>query len=150
MELGEPDASGRRRPVPVEGKTEQIAVDSVILAIGQKLVQGDVSELKLNDRGNIEADPDFFTTSIDGVFAIGDVGFANAPHELFSDTGIAIRQGSPFDMTFVLGYSNQSNGYVPIERAYDYGAYEVACTDYARGSAEELAQVFTAQWQNLK
>ena len=72
MELGEPDASGRRRPVPVEGKTEEIALDSVILAIGQKLVQGDVSELKLNERGNIEADPDFFTTSIDGVFAIGD------------------------------------------------------------------------------
>ena len=72
MELGEPDASGRRRPVPVEGKTEEIAVDSVILAIGQKLVQGDVAELALNGRGNIEADADFFTTSIDGVFAIGD------------------------------------------------------------------------------
>lgn len=72
MELGEPDASGRRRPVPVEGKTEEIAVDSVILAIGQKLVTADVGELKLNDRGNIEADPDFFTTSIEGVFAIGD------------------------------------------------------------------------------
>lgn len=72
MELGEPDASGRRRPVPIEGKTEEIPLDSVILAIGQKLVQGDVSELQLNERGNIEADPDFFTTSIDGVFAIGD------------------------------------------------------------------------------
>ncbi len=72
MELGEPDASGRRRPVPVEGKTEELEVDSVILAIGQKLVQGDVSELKLNERGNIEADTDFFTTDIDGVFAIGD------------------------------------------------------------------------------
>ena len=72
MELGEPVASGRRRPVPVEGKTEEIEVDSVILAIGQKLVQGDVAELKLNDRGNIEADPDFFTTDLEGVFAIGD------------------------------------------------------------------------------
>ena len=72
MELGEPDASGRRRPVPVEGKTEEIAVDSVILAIGQKLVTEDVKELELNDRGNIIADPDFFTTNIEGVFAIGD------------------------------------------------------------------------------
>ncbi len=72
MELGEPDASGRRRPVPVEGKTEEIEVDSVILAIGQKLVQSDVAELKLNERGNIEADPDFFTTDLEGVFAIGD------------------------------------------------------------------------------
>ena len=72
MELGEPDASGRRRPVPIEGKTEEIAVDSVILAIGQKLVTDDVKELELNERGNIIADAVFFTTSIDGVFAIGD------------------------------------------------------------------------------
>ncbi len=72
MELGEPDASGRRRPVPVEGKTEEIDVDSVILAIGQKLVTDDVQELELNERGNISADSDFFTTNIDGVFAIGD------------------------------------------------------------------------------
>ncbi len=72
MELGEPDASGRRKPVPIEGKTEEIELDSVILAIGQKLVAEDVAELTLNSRGNIEADPDFFTTEIDGVFAIGD------------------------------------------------------------------------------
>lgn len=72
MELGEPDVSGRRRPVPVEGKTEEIDVDSVILAIGQKLVTDNVTELELNDRGNIVADNDFFTTNIDGVFAIGD------------------------------------------------------------------------------
>ncbi len=72
MELGEPDASGRRRPVPIEGKTEEIPVDSVIMAIGQKLVKDDVKELELTDRGNIKADEDFFTTNLDGVFAIGD------------------------------------------------------------------------------
>lgn len=72
MELGEPDASGRRRPVAIEGKTEKLDVDSVIIAIGQKLVNEDVSELKLTDRGNIEADIDTFKTNIEGVFAIGD------------------------------------------------------------------------------
>lgn len=72
MELGEPDASGRRRPVAIEGKTEELGVDSVIVAIGQKLVNEDVSELKLTDRGNIEADIDTFKTNIEGVFAIGD------------------------------------------------------------------------------
>lgn len=72
MELGEPDESGRRSPVPVEGKTEEIAVDSVIIAIGQKLVKEDVAELELTDRGNIKADIDTFETNIDGVFAIGD------------------------------------------------------------------------------
>ena len=72
MELGEPDASGRRRPVPIEGKTEEIELDSVIMAIGQKLVEEDVKELELTDRGNIKADEDFFTTNLEGVFAIGD------------------------------------------------------------------------------
>ena len=72
MELGEPDASGRRRPVAIGGKTEELDVDSVIIAIGQKLVNEDVSELKLTDRGNIEADIDTFKTNIEGVFAIGD------------------------------------------------------------------------------
>ena len=72
MELGEPDASSRRRPVAIEGKTEELDVDSVIVAIGQKLVNEDVSELKLTDRGNIEADIDTFKTNIEGVFAIGD------------------------------------------------------------------------------
>lgn len=72
MELGEPDESGRRSPVPVKGKTEEIAVDSVIMAIGQKLVKEDVAELELTDRGNIKADIDTFETNIDGVFAIGD------------------------------------------------------------------------------
>ena len=72
MELGEPDESGRRSPVPVEGKTEEIEVDSVIMAIGQKLVKEDVAELELTDRGNIKADIDTFETNIDGVFAIGD------------------------------------------------------------------------------
>ena len=72
MELGEPDESGRRSPVPVEGKTEEIKVDSVIMAIGQKLVKEDVAELELTDRGNIKADIGTFETNIDGVFAIGD------------------------------------------------------------------------------
>lgn len=72
MELGEPDASGRRRPVAIKGKTEELDVDSIIIAIGQKLVNEDVSELKLTDRGNIEADIDTFKTNIEGVFAIGD------------------------------------------------------------------------------
>ncbi len=72
MELGEPDASGRRRPVAIEGKTEYLPLDSVIMAIGQKLDTADFSDLELTDRGNILADEDYFTTNIEGVFAIGD------------------------------------------------------------------------------
>lgn len=72
MELGEPDASGRRKPVAIEGKTEYLSLDSVIMAIGQKLDPTDFSDVALTDRGTILADEDDFTTNLDGVFAIGD------------------------------------------------------------------------------
>ncbi len=72
MELGEPDASGRRAPVAVEGKFEILDVDSVITAIGQKVNVKGFEELELNQRGIIAADEHTFATSVDGVFAVGD------------------------------------------------------------------------------
>lgn len=72
MELGEPDASGRRKPVAIEGKTEYLPLDSVIMAIGQKLDPTDFSDVQLTDRGTISADEDSFMTNLEGVFAIGD------------------------------------------------------------------------------
>ncbi len=72
MELGEPDASGRRSPVPVEGKFETLQVDSVICAIGQKVNVSGFEELELNSRGIISADEHTFATSVPGVFAVGD------------------------------------------------------------------------------
>lgn len=72
MELGEPDASGRRKPVAIEGKFETIELDSVIMAIGQKINISGFEALELTDRGNIAADTATFRTSLDGVFAVGD------------------------------------------------------------------------------
>ncbi len=71
MELGEPDASGRRSPVPVEGKFETLAVDSVIAAIGQKVDPEGIG-VALNRRGIIAADETTFLTDLEGVFAVGD------------------------------------------------------------------------------
>lgn len=73
MELGEPDASGRRRPVPVEGKTETIDIDNMILAIGQA-VDAKLFDVEKTRKGGIAYDPDTFMTSIPGVFAGGDCG----------------------------------------------------------------------------
>ncbi|MBQ8263957.1 MAG: FAD-dependent oxidoreductase, partial [Oscillospiraceae bacterium] len=72
MELGEPDASGRRAPVAVEGKFEDLPVSTVIAAIGQKVDPVGFEELELNRRGIIAADEKSFRTSVPGVFAIGD------------------------------------------------------------------------------
>ena len=73
MELGEPDESGRRRPVPVEGKTETIAIDTMILAIGQA-VDAEVFDCDKTRKNAIAYDKETFMTSMPGVFAGGDCG----------------------------------------------------------------------------
>lgn len=76
MELGEPDASGRRRPTEVEGSEFVLDVDVVIIAIGQgpnPLVQSTTHDLETNKRGNIVADEETGQTSRPGVFAGGDI-----------------------------------------------------------------------------
>ena len=72
MELGEPDASGRRSPVAVDGKFEYLDLDTVIEAIGQTLDFSGVSGIEYNKRGYICADEASFATAVEGVFAIGD------------------------------------------------------------------------------
>lgn len=76
MELGEPDQSGRRRPIPVEGSEFNIDVDVVIMAIGQgpnPLLTSTIPELELTRWGNIKADPVSGKTNVKGVFAGGDI-----------------------------------------------------------------------------
>lgn len=71
MVLGEADASGRRKPVPVD-EYEEIQLDTVIMAIGQKINIAGFESLELTNRGNIAADTNSFRTSQEGVFAVGD------------------------------------------------------------------------------
>ena len=73
MKLGEPDASGRRSPVPIENSTEIMPCDTVISAIGQRVVSSDIDTLEMTRKGTISADELTFMTSIEGVFAAGDV-----------------------------------------------------------------------------
>ncbi|PKL92724.1 MAG: glutamate synthase (NADPH), homotetrameric [Candidatus Goldiibacteriota bacterium HGW-Goldbacteria-1] len=76
MELGEPDESGRRKPVAVAGSDFEIEVDTVISALGtkaNKLMTSDIAGLKLNKWGYIEADPETGATSLPGIFAGGDI-----------------------------------------------------------------------------
>lgn len=72
MELGESDASGRRSPIPVEGKFEILDVDSVIMAIGQQTDVSGLDGLELTRKNTIIADESTFVTNIEGVFAVGD------------------------------------------------------------------------------
>ncbi|MCX6248145.1 MAG: molybdopterin-dependent oxidoreductase [Bacteroidetes bacterium] len=81
MELGEPDASGRRRPVPVEGSEFTIDVDYALAAIGQKTdvnfiddinASAEGGSLLINKWGDIDAKKDTLQTGIPSVFAAGD------------------------------------------------------------------------------
>ena len=76
MELGEPDSSGRRRPVPVKGSEFMIDIDCAVIAIGNgpnPLVPHATPDLETNKWGNIIANPETQKTSKKGVFAGGDI-----------------------------------------------------------------------------
>jgi glutamate synthase (NADPH/NADH) small chain len=76
MELGEPDDSGRRRPVPIEGSNFTLDVDLAVVAIGtgaNPIITGTVPNLELNKWGYIVADEATGKTSREGVYAGGDI-----------------------------------------------------------------------------
>ncbi|MFX0059087.1 MAG: FAD-dependent oxidoreductase [Candidatus Hodarchaeota archaeon] len=78
MKLGEPDESGRRRPITIEGSEFKMKIDTLIISIGQEpdcslIESASQKKLKINKYGYIEADDLTFTTNIPGVFAGGEI-----------------------------------------------------------------------------
>lgn len=76
MELGEPDASGRRRPVPIEGAIEVIPIDVAVVAIGNgsnPIISKTTPDLNTNKWGNILVDEKTMKTNKVGIFAGGDI-----------------------------------------------------------------------------
>ncbi len=76
MELGEPDASGRRRPIPIEGSEFDIDVDTVVVAVGvspNPIVPSSLKDLKMSDWGTIIVDKETMQSSIPDIFAGGDI-----------------------------------------------------------------------------
>jgi glutamate synthase (NADPH/NADH) small chain len=76
MKLGEPDESGRRRPIPIEGSEFTMDVDTVIVAVGNTpnpLIPSTTPDLEIGRHGTIQADPVTGQTSKSRVFAGGDI-----------------------------------------------------------------------------
>jgi glutamate synthase (NADPH/NADH) small chain len=76
MELGEPDASGRRRPIPIEGSEFEMDVDTVVVSVGvspNPLIPQSMKELEVSRWGTIVVDQDSMHSSVQGVFAGGDI-----------------------------------------------------------------------------
>lgn len=81
---------------------------------------------------------------------MGDVSFVFAPYEMFAPNGQYVKEKTPDAMTVVVTCANGANGYLPMERAYDYGVYEGFVTLVQRGTAEAVAETFVELVKKLK
>ena len=154
MELGEPDASGRRSPVPVEGKFEVLDVDTVISAIGQRCALQGFEELTQTRKGTIVADERSGATNVEGVFAVGDatnrgpsiavraIGEANEAAEAIDAylKGAEWKAPNPY-------YSKRKVTEKDFEDREKIARAEMSCKDpaYRRGNFDAVINGFTEE-----
>ena len=96
MELGEPDDSGRRRPVPIEGSEFEMECDAVIMSLGTSpnpLISSTTEGLEVNKKNCINASEETGQTSREGVFAGGDAVTGAATVILAMGAGKAAAKG---------------------------------------------------------
>ena len=84
------------------------------------------------------------------VLSFGDVSMVFAPFELFSDLGVQIKEGSPFDTTFVCCYANKLFSYLPTQLGFDHGGYGPNQCRFEPGTGELIVQQFTDLLASLK
>ncbi len=111
MELGEPDQSGRRRPVPMKGSEFVLDADIVVPAIGQQLDFSFITEadgVKATKRNTVLADSEVFETSQSGVFSAGDC--VTGPDVLVRATGNGKRAAEKIDL-YLKGNKVESSQY---------------------------------------
>jgi len=81
--------------------------------------------------------------------SFGDIAFVIVPYEMFNINGTAVKNDSPFEMTFVSTLTNGNASYIVADHAYDYDCYERSRANYVRGSAEKLADEYVAMLKQL-
>jgi len=124
MELGEADASGRRRPIPVEESEFDVAVDSVIVAVGQAVDKsGMPPELEFTAWGTLEVEPVSLETNIEGVFAGGDV--VSGPADVIGAVAAGKRAAESIDR-YLSGVDLREGRDKPIEMVTDVDTENVA------------------------
>lgn len=81
---------------------------------------------------------------------IGSIGLVTAPYEMFCTNAIALKEASPYDITFVLTCTNGHHAYIADELAFTYGSYEVHNRNLIRGTAEDLVDTMVSMLTELK
>lgn len=82
--------------------------------------------------------------------SFGGVGFVAASYEMFSKSGLYIKENSPYEFTVISTVTNGYGNYIPSQEAYDYGCYESYTAIYAAGSAEKLAETFVEMLKEVQ
>ena len=91
------------------------------------------------------------TRSMDlSVLSVGDVSFVFAPYEMFASNGAAIRETSPYPMTFIVTCSYDHAGYLPDTRGVEINCYEAQITKFEYGTAEKLVTEYVDMLTELK
>ncbi len=130
MQLGEPDRSGRRRPVPIEGSETQLPADTIIGAIGQstntQFLYNDLP-VKLNKWGDIEINGKTSQTSEDNIFAGGDC--VTGPATVIQAVGAGRRAADAMHSYLSIGYVKETN--------VDYSCSRGSMEDLPRWEFEE-------------
>jgi heterodisulfide reductase subunit A len=117
MELGEPDASGRRRPIPMKGSEFDMDVDTVIIAIGQAVDKTTLpKELEYTSWGTLVVDPDTLQTNIEGVFAGGDV--VSGPSDVIASVAAGKEAAISMDL-YLSGEDLKEGRPAPLQRVKD-------------------------------
>ena len=81
--------------------------------------------------------------------SLGQLAFVTVPFEMFDTNGMQIKEGSPFDMTFVLTCANNNLNYLPSELAWQHGGYAVDATLFQRHTDEELVASYLSLLDTL-
>jgi hypothetical protein len=113
--LGEPDASGRRRPVPIPGSERDVTLDTLVVAISEQPEATALAGLALSRGGTLVADAESTATNVRGVFAGGDV--VSGPRTLVEAVADGKRAALMIDR-FVRGKQLRTLGHVPLPSVF--------------------------------
>ncbi len=150
MELGEPDASGRRRPVPLSGSEFILGADTVIPAIGQVADFSFITEdcgLQLTDWGTLVADPDTMATNVPGIFAGGDAVLG--ARTVIEAIATANRAAEAIDSYLQTGTSRVSSSVLMEKFIEKTGVYKEECVPEMVGGRERLEEAVLPVAQRL-
>lgn len=80
-------------------------------------------------------------------FRVGGVGFTTGTYEMFAESGIQVKEGSPYEFTFLL---TGNSSYIPSERNFEYRCYEADTGFYAKGTAEKLVDNYIEMLKEIQ